>query len=382
MFDTNDFALSPGNLMEHPNGTAARGSICILVVEPHGKNDDGPESNGYSITTLVDHLVSQDWQVEAKNIQETLEIEQGERYDHPSHLSRQLDSILRLIDCDYFIVLHPGQTITTGWIDDALARLDAHEADLVICSREKTGLLHRIGMFGLEWLTGCLAANSDVIVARKAVISDRLPTVRPAGRWLSLELQLRVPKERSTLGLMHNGTTTAVRPEQLRFNQTELSFVKSFIDHRFGNVSRLVQFCAVGFSGMFIDLSCYASLQAAFRRTSLAGMQTPLIGGTIDLALAGFLAVWLAMTWNFLLNRRLTFNDARRNSSIVRQYLTYATGNALAIGVSLIVRLWLPTKVAFFNDHKLAAALVGIVLATGISFTMARYFVFKPPATK
>jgi dolichol-phosphate mannosyltransferase len=83
------------------------------------------------------------------------------------------------------------------------------------------------------------------------------------------------------------------------------------------------------------------------------------------------------MSWNFILNRRLTFNDARRNSSIFRQYVTYATGNALAIGVSLLIRLWLPTQIAFFNDHKLAAALVGIILATGISFSMARYFVFK-----
>jgi dolichol-phosphate mannosyltransferase len=130
---------------------------------------------------------------------------------------------------------------------------------------------------------------------------------------------------------------------------------------------------------MVVDLTLYAIFQALFRDTSLKNSKVPLIGGSVDLALSGFLAVWLAMSWNFLINRRFTFNDARRNASIVRQYLTYATGNALAIGVSLVIRLWLPTQVEFFNNHKLAAALVGIVLATGISFSMARYFVFKSP---
>jgi dolichol-phosphate mannosyltransferase len=93
------------------------------------------------------------------------------------------------------------------------------------------------------------------------------------------------------------------------------------------------------------------------------------------LATAGLLSILVALVWNFALNRRLTFNDARRGS-ILRQFVTYALGNALGIAVSLSLRLYLPLHMGFFARHRLAAAVVGIVVATGISFSMSRWVVF------
>ena len=87
------------------------------------------------------------------------------------------------------------------------------------------------------------------------------------------------------------------------------------------------------------------------------------------------LAILTALTWNFALNRRLTFNDARAGS-ISRQFFTYALGNALGIAVSLSLRLYLPLQFGFFNSHRLTAAVVGIIVATGISFSMSRWVVF------
>jgi dolichol-phosphate mannosyltransferase len=95
---------------------------------------------------------------------------------------------------------------------------------------------------------------------------------------------------------------------------------------------------------------------------------------------AGCLSIGAAMTWNFALNRRLTFNDTR-HGSIVRQYLTYAVGNALGIAVSLTLRLYLPSRFEVFARHRLAAAVVGIVVATGISFSMSRWIVFRRKPT-
>jgi dolichol-phosphate mannosyltransferase len=160
---------------------------------------------------------------------------------------------------------------------------------------------------------------------------------------------------------------------------------KRVLDHRFGTFSRLVQFCMVGASGMMVDLTIYAILQAVFARF------WPFPGGTgttafsWPLATAGALSIFVALVWNFTLNRRLTFNDAR-GGSILRQFMTYALGNALGIGVSLSLRLYLPMHFGFFDRHRLAAAVVGIIVATGISFSMSRWVVFirKPssrPAT-
>jgi hypothetical protein len=37
----------------------------------------------------------------------------------------------------------------------------------------------------------------------------------------------------------------------------------------------------------------------------------------------------------------------------------------------------LPAHILFFERHRLAAAVVGIVAATGVSFTMSRWLVFS-----
>jgi dolichol-phosphate mannosyltransferase len=164
---------------------------------------------------------------------------------------------------------------------------------------------------------------------------------------------------------------------------SDLRPLKHVLDSRFGNYSRLAQFCMVGASGMVVDLSFYALFQWLFSFTALAMAKSALFGGTWHLAIAAALAISIALVWNFTLNRRLTFNDARKGQ-LLRQFLTYALSNALAILLSFSVRLYLPSRIDFFNRHRLAAAVVGIVAATAISFSMSRWLVFarKPEAAR
>ena len=169
------------------------------------------------------------------------------------------------------------------------------------------------------------------------------------------------------------GVDDRFRIRQARFS--DLRPLKHVLDSRFGNYSRLVQFCMVGASGMVVDLSFYAFLQWLLSFTSLAGSKSSFFGGTWHQVIAAGLAIAIALVWNFTLNRRLTFNDAKKES-LPRQFLTYALSNALAIALSFSVRLYLPSRVDFFARHRLAAAVVGIVAATGVSFTMARWLVF------
>src|SRR5437588_10068202 len=100
----------------------------------------------------------------------------------------------------------------------------------------------------------------------------------------------------------------------MRLSLDDLRHLKRLADDRFGNASRLVQFCAVGASGMVVDLSSYALFQLIFSRTWMARQTFRLVGGPLDLAVAGALAIALALTWNFALNRRLTFSYARGGS--------------------------------------------------------------------
>lgn len=151
--------------------------------------------------------------------------------------------------------------------------------------------------------------------------------------------------------------------------------LKRLLDLRFGNYSRLAQFCMVGASGMVVDLSCYALFQLLFSFTRLYTLPSVAFGVSWHVAAARALAIAIALVWNFAFNRRLTFNDARE-SGLARQFLKYVFSNALAIAFNFSVSLYLPGKVAFFARHKLAAAVVAIVAATGISFSMSRWIVF------
>ena len=110
--------------------------------------------------------------------------------------------------------------------------------------------------------------------------------------------------------------------------------------------------------------------------------ESALFGCSWHLAVAAAMSFAIALVWNFTLNRRLTFNDARKGA-LFRQFFTYVLSNALAIALSFSVRLYLPAHFGFFARHRLAAAVVGIVAATGVSFSMSRWLVFaKRPELK
>ncbi len=278
-----------------------------------------------------------------------------------------------------------------GWMVEPLTN---GLAELAVARRVKAFSKHASGVTRSERIHGASwrlwAARGIGIVSRPVLgVSDPFAglvaivpelaravvgSYRPVGDRFAVDLLLRTRCRRVDVPVRVEGLGVPITP-----SVDDLRHMKRLADDRFGTISRLVQFCVVGASGMMIDLSSYALFQPLFSRTRLASRVTPLIGGSLDLAAAGALAIGIALTWNFTLNRRLTFNDARRGS-VVRQFLTYALSNALGIALSFSLRLYLPAHVAFFQRHKLAAALVGIVTATGISFSMARWLVFGKPA--
>ena len=174
----------------------------------------------------------------------------------------------------------------------------------------------------LRPLIGITDPSSGLVAVTRACYEARSDHLAPLGGRFVLELLVgsvgrlvEVPLQRSA------------RRARWCSGPSDLRLIKRLADDRFGNFSRLLQFCVVGASGMVIDLTCYALLQLWLSRTFLAGMK-PLVFGSrqsLDLAVAGALAIAIALVWNFSLNRRLTFNDARQGS-ILRQFATYAAG--------------------------------------------------------
>ncbi|MHB1561375.1 MAG: GtrA family protein [Isosphaeraceae bacterium] len=289
---------------------------------------------------------------------------------------------------DYLLVLDVERHYSPESLLTVLGPVLSGRAELAVAVPSRPGWL---GGMGLRPIRAALGLVSRLVLGSSEVFSGLFVVDRSlwhrggrlleaSGPSLVLELLLRRPDGCADV-------PAAVGPEfrsqGLRFR--DLRPLKHVLDGRYGSWSRLIQFCFVGASGMVVDLSLYALFQWMLSFTPLYTSASAQSGFSWHLAVAGALSISTALVWNFTLNRRLTFNDARGDSWI-RQFLTYALGNALAIALNFSIRLYLPTRLAFFDRHRLAAAVVGIVVATGISFSMSRWIVFarKPapaPAT-
>ncbi len=279
------------------------------------------------------------------------------------------------------VVLDPSMGYEPGDLWRVVGPLAEGRADLVVASRCLPGptdpgngrdrLRSALGRF-TKPLTGTTDPLSGLIGMSRQAVDKASEWFQPIGPHFSFELLAKVGGRWIEVPVSTGPTRHRAFP-----GLDELRHLKRLADHRFGTFSRLLQFCCVGASGMVVDLSFYALFQWLLRWTFLTGRRTPIVGGPLDLAVAGCLAIAIALTWNFLINRRLTFSDARAGS-VLKQFLVYALSNALGISLSLSLRLLLPRHVAFFHAHKLMAAVVGIVTATGVTFTMARWLVFNP----
>ncbi len=234
----------------------------------------------------------------------------------------------------------------------------------------KTRGWRKLVLGALYPLTGSWATFSSLIAITREAFQAIEREAKPVGTRFSLEILSRVREGRTDVEVRGDGISGS---STLTFD--DLRHAKWLADDKLGNLSRLIQFCVVGASGMVVDLTLYVVFQWIFGRTGLTRQPT-FIGPTLDLVAARVLAVCVALIWNFTLNRRLTFNYAKK-SAILPQFVTYVLSNALGIALSLTLSLTLPEISGFFSRHKLAAAVVGIVSATGVSFSMSRWLVFR-----
>lgn len=117
---------------------------------------------------------------------------------------------------------------------------------------------------------------------------------------------------------------------------------------------------------MVVDLSIY---------TGLLWLTTGL-PATLYVSMA--MAIVVAMTWNFRLNRRLTFSFIR-SGNLIRQYLRFAAACSVGAVVNWSLAVGLVKIVPFFFQHVLTAAVLGIAAGTFPNFFMSRHWAFAKP---
>jgi len=197
------------------------------------------------------------------------------------------------------------------------------------------------------------------------VIFEQADKLDPIGYKIGLELIVKCSCRNISEIPIHfadreHGQSKLRFKEQLNY----LKHLKRLADFKYGNFSRLIQFCLVGSTGMVIDLGTYIIL----------------LRSGIAITLARGLAIWLAMTWNFWLNRRLTFSYSRPDS-ILKQYPRFLASCGIGAFISWSIAVLIPHKVTMFANHLLLAATIGIAVGTLLNFLLSRYWVFKRLST-
>lgn len=145
----------------------------------------------------------------------------------------------------------------------------------------------------------------------------------------------------------------------LRQQLDYLRHIKRLADVKYGGYSQLAQFCLVGATGIVVNLVVFKLLMWA---------------GLIDL-IASAIAIWLSMTTNFYLNRRLTFSYSRKHSPW-GQYPKFLASCSLGGIINWAIFATLTTYVTPFDRYKLSAQFVGIVAGTFLNFLLSRTWVF------
>jgi dolichol-phosphate mannosyltransferase len=105
-----------------------------------------------------------------------------------------------------------------------------------------------------------------------------------------------------------------------------------------------------------------------------------LLRGGVALPVARALAIFVAMSWNFALNRRISFSGSRFGRPIIEQYVLWLASSGLGAVTSWSVAVSLTSFTQFFAWHVFIAAILGIAVGSLINFILARYWVFAGPA--
>lgn len=153
-----------------------------------------------------------------------------------------------------------------------------------------------------------------------------------------------------------HGESKLTLGEQLKY----LRHLRRLYQHKFKTKAEFFQFALVGSSGFIVDLVVYLLLQ--------------MMGLTHTVARA--ISFWPAASWNWMLNRIMTFNH-REKSRKSTQWGAFVTSSLLGFSVNYGTYFTLTTYVPLFQEHTVSALIIGVLMGMGFNFTISNLFVFK-----
>lgn len=281
-------------------------------------------------------------------------------------MRRATGKILVVMDAD---LSHPPEKVP-----DLVAAIEAG-ADFAIGSRyvaggrtaEDWGLLRWLNSKAATLLAWPLTRARDPMAgffALRRETFERARNLDPIGYKIGLEFLVKcgcknVREVPISFANRVHGESKLTLKEQLNY----LRHLKRLYDFQLGRAAQPLKFGLVGLLGVAVQLLALTLFVSFLSR---------------DTALA--LAIWLAMTSNFFLNRAVTFAGARSGSMGV-QYVLFVASCLAGASVNWAVTVWLASISPFFTDYFQLAAVIGVVAAAVFNYVLcvtAAFRVKKP----
>lgn len=215
-------------------------------------------------------------------------------------------------------------------------------------------------------LTSAKDPMAGFFALKKSDFSDALDQLDPIGYKIGLELIVKCRCQNVDEVPIHFadrqfGESKLSLKEQLNY----IRHLKKLYNFKFPELTRFIRFGLVGVSGVFVNLA------------ALSLLLTTLIMPPLAMAAA----IWVAMTWNFFINRKYTFLDCA-NGKLSKQYVQFCLASLTGAVVNWSVATYLWKAVPIFSELPTAAGLCGILAGMLLNFTLCKKFVFTKGQTE
>ncbi|WP_019555691.1 glycosyltransferase [Thiomicrorhabdus arctica] len=273
---------------------------------------------------------------------------------------------------DFVVVMdadlsHPATAVPT-----MIAQLRSGESDFVLGSRYVEG-----GSIDDSWtlwryINSVIATVPALPLTRVkdpmsgffAVRRADLPApsdLSPIGYKIALEVMVKGNFDKVSEVPIHfvdriHGESKLTLTEQLKY----LRHLRRLYQYKFQTKAEFFQFAAVGSSGFIVDLAVYLLLQ--------------MMG--ISHTVARAISFWPAVSWNWALNRVITFSH-REKTAKTTQWGAFVSSSLIGFAVNYGTYYTLTTFVPFFEEHMILALVVGVIMGMGFNFSISNLFIFR-----
>jgi dolichol-phosphate mannosyltransferase len=276
-------------------------------------------------------------------------------------------------EADVVVVMDADGSHPVEALPQMIKIIQADKADVVVGSRHVPGggskdwplfsqFKSKLASTLALGVTSMTDPTTGFLAARRSLLSQL--DLDPVGWKIVLEIVVKAaPVRVAEVPIVFVDRELGQSKQSIGVFAQYLSHLSKLYSFRYPSLAELVRFCAVGVIGLCVDLATVIVLKELF---------------SLDTRLCAVFGFIVAVTSNFVLNRKYTFARARE-LPLLFSYITYVGTNLAGLALRMLA---IQSMIVLAGiDHGrgyVFTNLIGIVLATLLNFVGAKFFAFDP----